>query len=398
MTDKRYWIWMQLGVGAGADTQKILDFFETPKKLYDASVLEWAACDGINATRLDNLAEVSLEDADRVISTCENNGWDILIPDDERYPESLRDIPKQPAVLYVAGDIDCVKDRLVVGMVGTRKASAYSLKAARFLAKGIADCGAVIASGGALGVDSASHEGALQANGTTVAVLGCGLGSDYLKSNEKLRSDIVKNGGALITEFPPYTRADRTTFPIRNRIISGLSRCVIVVEAAQKSGSLITAEYARAQGRDIFAVPSSILDPDFQGTNKLIDEGAFVATGPAAVINRYRDDYFTLKPENVKTMYDMGRSNYGANAPEKRQITFDSISKTRDDDAQRSSKSVNLVGVEREVYDAIGDSLVTLEEIAAKTGIDSSKVITTLTVLEIQGLILKAEGDRYSQI
>lgn len=397
MTDKRYWIWMQLGIGAGADIAKILEYFKTPKKLYDSSVLEWAACDGINPTRLDNLTQSSLEESDRIISECESNGWDIVTFDDDRYPELLKEIPKPPAVLYVAGDIDCIKDKLVVGMVGTRKASAYSLKAARYLAQGIADCGAVIVSGGALGVDSASHEGALKVNGTTVAVLGCGFGTDYLKANEKLRSEIVKTGGALITEFPPYTRADKTTFPVRNRIISGLSRCVIVVEAAQKSGSLITAENARRQGRDIFAVPSSIFDPAFQGTNKLIDEGAYVATSPAAVIKRYTDDYFTLKPENLKTMYDLSKANFGANAPDKKQITFDSITETRNADNERSSKASMLEGDDRAVYDAIGDGLVTLEEIAAASGIDSSKVITVLTILEIQGLIFKSEGDRYSK-
>lgn len=390
---------MQLGIGAGADLGAVLDYFETPKGLYDSSVLEWVACEGVSHSSVEKLTNTSLEDADRIIDTCNKNGWQIITFDDSRYPELLKDIPRPPAVLYVAGDINCLKDKLTVAMVGTRKASAYSLKAARYLAKGISDCGAVVVSGGALGVDSASHEGALKGGGITVAVLGCGLGTDYLKANEKLRSDIVAKGGALITEFPPYTKADRTTFPIRNRLISGLSRCVIVVEAAQKSGSLITAEDARRQGRDVFAVPSSIFDPAFQGTNKLIDEGAYVATGPAAVVNRYKDEYYTLNVQNAESMYKISESKYGANAPEQKQLTFDRISETRHSDSERISKAANLTGMSKTVYDAlIDDGFTSIDELAAQTGIADSKLNTVLTLLEVKGLIKKTEGERYSKV
>ena len=397
MSALKYWIWLQLGLGAEADIKSILNDFGSPKGVYDASVLEWTVCSGITSAKLDKLANASLDDAVAIINECEAKGWSIISYDDERYPEMLREIDRPPAVLYVSGDIDCLKDRLAIGMVGTRKASEYSLKAAEYLAKGMAKCGAVIVSGGALGVDSASHKGALEAGGLTVAVLGCGLGADYLRANESLRNKIVENGGALITEYPPRTRADKTTFPVRNRIISGLSAGVIVVEAAEKSGSLITAESALRQGRDIFAVPSSIFDKAFQGTNKLIEEGAFVATSPLAVLRRYADDYYTLDLSKVESMYEISKVRLGANAPTKKQLTFDTISENRASDNARQEKAVQLTGNEKTVYDAIGDSLITPEEIEFETGLNSVSIMTALTVLEVKGLIRKAEGDRYSR-
>ena len=230
MTDLRYWVWLQLGLGADADIHEILSFFKTPKEVYDSSVLDWAVCKGISPARLDRLSEISLADADEVINECHNNAWDIIAYDDERYPAQLKEIKHPPAVLYVSGDIGCITDRLCIAEVGTRKASAYAMKAARFLAKGIAKCGAVIISGGALGVDSAAHEGALEAGGKTIAVLGCGLASEYLRANQKLRDDIIASGGALLTEYPPGVNADRINFPARNRIISGRSSPPIMLK------------------------------------------------------------------------------------------------------------------------------------------------------------------------
>ena len=397
MTDLHYWIWLQLGLGAGADIKSVLSEFASPQGVYEASVLEWSQCDAFTSAKVKKLTEVTLEDADAVINECYGHGRSIITYEDEGYPSLLREIDRPPAVLYVDGDIDCLYDRLAVGMVGTRKASAYSLKAAEYLAKGIAKCGAVIISGGALGVDSASHRGALDGGGKTVAVLGCGLGTDYLKSNESLRREIVQSGGALITEYPPETRADKTTFPMRNRIISALSTALIVVEAAEKSGSLITAEHARKQGRDIFAVPASIFDPAFQGTNKLIDEGAYVATSPLSVIRRYADEYYTLDLSKAESMYKISETNYGANAPQKKQLTFDSVSENREADNQQQNKINALVGVNKTVYEALGDGLVSSEEIENITGLSNIKISAALTVLEIQGLVKKAEGDRYAK-
>ena len=130
MTDKRYWVWLQLGIGAEADIKAILSEYKTPEGVYNATIIEWKNDGSLSSARIDRLSELSLEDADRIIDECNNNSWDIITYDDERYPEMLRDIPKPPAVLYVSGDIGCLKDRLAVSMVGTRKASSYSLKAA----------------------------------------------------------------------------------------------------------------------------------------------------------------------------------------------------------------------------------------------------------------------------
>ena len=212
------------------------------------------------------------------------------------------------------------------------------------------------------------------------------------------RREAVSTGGAVVTEFPPHTTADRTTFPIRNRIISGLSRGIIVVEAAAKSGSLITAKEAEKQGRDVFAVPSPIFDNAFQGTNMLIENGAYVATSPMAVLGRYAGEYRTLNLDSVSTMYELSKSKFGANAPEPAQISFDSTPDTREKSVELQTKAASLVGTMKKIYDAIGDGLVTSEEIENTTGISSKLVFSQLTVLEIMGLVKKSDGDRFSRI
>jgi DNA processing protein len=181
-----------------------------------------------------------------------------------------------PLVLYVDGDISCLRGKVIIGVVGTRKPCYESTAIARSICGDMAKAGAIVVSGGALGIDSAAHEATLDAGGKTVCVMGCGLGTNYLMDNEAMRRRISKNG-ALITEYPPMKVASRITFPERNRIISGMSHGVLVVEAGEKSGSLITARCAAEQGREVFAIPGSILTSAYTGANNLIRDGARVA-------------------------------------------------------------------------------------------------------------------------
>ena len=260
MTDKRYWIWLQQCLGEGAGFKEIIEDFENPQRLYESNILEWRMSPALNPKQVERLSKKNLDIADRIINDCNQYGWLIITYDDERYPQRLREISNPPAVLYVDGSLGDFDSLAMIAIVGTRKASTYALKAAHIMAKGIALCGGAIVSGGALGVDSAAHRGALEAGGITYAVLGCGFKTNYLMENEELRYRIKTSGGALITEYPPFTAATKFSFPMRNRIISGLSLGVLVVEAGEKSGSLITANLAAEQNRDIFAIPASIFD------------------------------------------------------------------------------------------------------------------------------------------
>lgn len=199
-------------------------------------------------------------------------GVQVLTWDDPDYPENLRQIDNPPPVLYVRGQLYAY-DSLAVALVGTRRASAYGREVAHTLAFELARNGITVVSGLALGVDAVAHRSALEASGRTLAVLGSGVDQIYPLQHRQLAEEIMANG-ALISEYPVGTRPEANNFPPRNRIISGLSRLVVIVEAGQRSGALITAQFAADQGRDVFAVPGNILTPGSFGCNDLIRQGA----------------------------------------------------------------------------------------------------------------------------
>ena len=197
----------------------------------------------------------------------------VLTWDDADYPESLRQVDAAPPVLYVRGALEA-QDTWAVAIVGTRRASAYGREVAHTLSRELAAQGITIVSGLALGVDAIAHQAALDTGGRTIAVLGSGVDQLYPAQNRKLAQAIM-HSGAVVSEYPMGTKPEANNFPPRNRIISGLSRSVIIVEAGERSGALITANFAAEQGRDVFAVPGSILHPGSVGCNRLIRDGAF---------------------------------------------------------------------------------------------------------------------------
>ncbi len=396
MTSAKYWIWLQLCLGQGAFFTNILDEFGSVEKLYNSNIIDWRMSPALTVKQIEALIRFKLDDAEKIISDCEKLGCEIITFESEKYPDCLRSISNPPAVLYVDGEFGDFDRNAVIGIVGTRKASSYSLKAAEIMAKGMAQCGAVIISGGALGVDSASHKGAIEAGGKTYAVLGNGFGADYLKANEKLRNEIKASGGALISEYPPYTKASKFNFPMRNRLISALSDGILVVEAGVKSGSLITAGHAAEQGRDIFAIPASIFDKNFQGTNKLIDDGAVVATSPQTVLSFYSEKYSSLDLSKVKTPYELATTpKSNANAEEKKQVSFDGIMKDRAERVKLQSEALKLDGEEREIFEILGEDYLGIEDIIKSSNIPAQRVLVSLTMLEMKGLIESASGKRY---
>lgn len=393
MSDKKYWVWLNMAFGAGRAFKDIVEHFGSAKDLYESTFPERCRCPGMTYKLIEDIDKVSLTDAEKVIDICEKNSWDIITYDDPRYPQKLKNIYDPPAVLYVDGRMPDFDRYATIGVVGTRKASRYAVKISHLMAKGIAECNAIVISGGALGVDTAAHNGALDANGITVAVLGCGFGANYLVQNEELRHRI-KVDGALLTEFPPYTTASRYTFPIRNRIISALSDGVLVAEAGVKSGSLITAEYALKQNRDIFAVPASLLDENFLGTNKLIDEGAMVATSPHRILSQYISRYNTLDIANARSISNLVIKN---DAPKQEQISFDTVSQGRDERLEIEGKALKLTGDNLAVYSSISEEYVDIDTICTKCALPINTVLVVLTMLELEGLVESAAGKRYKR-
>jgi DNA processing protein len=272
--------------------------------------------------------------------------------------------------LYIDGDITCLQGKVVIGVVGTRKPGLEGMTVTRDICTDLSLAGAVVVSGGALGIDSAAHEATIIAGGKTVCVLGCGLGTYYLMENEALRRSIAKNG-AVVSEYPPFTEASRITFPQRNRIISGMSHGVLVVEANERSGSLITAKAAMAQKRELFAVPGSALSSAYTGANRLISRGAKAVTGAREIL----ESYITVYPERLNLDL-IGTKKYA------KEEKGEDMPEGLDRDMQK-------------VYACLSDEPVHFDDIVATSGLDYTKATTAIISLEVSGLITETESKKY---
>lgn len=391
-----YWIWLQKALGEGARIKEIIEDFGNAKSLYESNILEWRMSSSLVPKQVNRLQSVTLQDAQKIINDCERNGWQIITYEDDKYPNRLKEIINPPAVLYVDGELPDVDNEVLIGIVGTRKASDYAIKVTDIMSRGIAECGAVVVSGGALGVDASAHRGAILSGGKTIAVLGCGLGTNYLLENKSLR-DSIKQNGALVTEFPPFTKPSRYTFPMRNRIISGLSLGVLIVEAGVKSGSLITANYALEQNRDVFAVPCSILSSEFSGTNKLIDDGAYVVTKPLDLLSPYAEMY-NLDLRKVKSVQKLMNETADKSANisvDKNKLSFENLDNSRYKRIENQKVISQLSGNNRLVYESLTNEFTHIDIIKQNCGLSSSAILSALTALEIADLVESASGKRY---
>jgi DNA processing protein len=261
-----------------------LDKFYTAQNIFQADIQEIARVPGISIDIAKRIKQVlSSKEFAQELEQIEKDKIEIIIINDSRYPVLLKEIYDPPLVLYVKGDVLVFQDKMFA-IIGCRRASGYGLKQAGQIAQALAKINLCIVSGMARGIDTAAHKGALFVKGKTIAVLGSGLNNIYPPENKFLFDQIVKNG-AVVSEFALNTEPLPENFPRRNRIISGLCRAILVVEAAQRSGSLITADLALNQGREVFAVPGLANSSNAQGTNKLIKEGAKLVENAQDIID-----------------------------------------------------------------------------------------------------------------
>lgn len=370
---KKYWIWLSSLIGVSSRTDEILSAYPEPHKLFEASEKDRLLSGVFTPGQLEKLRKNDLSKALDALSACEKHGWQIVTPDDKIYPAGLRKIVDMPLVLYVDGDISCLRGKVMVGVVGTRKPCVESVEITRRICGDLASAGAVVVSGGALGIDSAAHEGTLNAGGKTVCVLGCGLGTKYLMDNEAMRRQISKNG-AVVSEYAPFTSASRLTFPQRNRIISGMSHGVLVVEAGDKSGSLITAEYAAEQGREVFAIPGSVLSSAYSGANKLIRDGAKSVSCAEDILKSYSVIY----PDRIN-LSAIGKASVPAKAKE-----------------EKKASPSGLDPDELAVYNLIGEKALDFNDICALSGFSAPKVIPILLKLELEDYIIENDEKNYT--
>jgi DNA processing protein len=278
-----YWVGLNLVKGIGSVRFKaLLDSFGTPEAAWNASSDAWLQA-GLSQKIVESFQcvrnGVSL---DQIWNRIQSLGVEVLTWDDETYPRHLKEIDQPPPILYVRGSL-IPEDEWAVAIVGTRRVTAYGRQVAEDVATALAHSGVTIISGMARGVDSIAHQAAVNAGGRTLAILGNGVDQVYPPENRRLADQIMEHG-ALVSDYALGTQPDGINFPPRNRIISGLSMAVIIVEAGETSGALITATFAAEQGRDVFAVPGNINAPQSKGTNRLIRDGAQPLLSPQDVI------------------------------------------------------------------------------------------------------------------
>lgn len=301
------WIWLAEKCGAGSsETPRLVEKIGSIDDIFAADYDRYSEI-GLSERLCEDLCDKNVDKAQKIINYCQSAGVGILTYESYDYPASLRSLKNPPAVLYYVGKLPDFNRSLCISIVGTRKMSEYGMKAAYKIAYEVASSGAVVVSGMALGIDGIASCAAIAARGKTVAVLGCGIDIAYPKEHKKLR-EIIRQNGAVMTEYAPGTEPRGMNFPVRNRIISGLSQGTVVVDADKNSGSMITAKNAILQGRDVYAVPANIDSENSSGTNSLIRDGAQAVLCGNDIIRNYmyiyRDRLNVMKMVNAEKHSD----------------------------------------------------------------------------------------------
>ncbi len=290
---QKYYLWLQNVLGVGYNLSRVFSVFESPEEVYESSSndLKLSGVFDMSAVnRITEGKELAFSKALEIIQECEKDDINILTPNMREYPARLLEIPDFPAALFVQGDKDLLSWPLSVSIVGTRKPLSGAVVATEALSRALSSAGFSVVSGGALGIDTAAHVGALCGSGKTVLVLGCGIGSDYLSAQKPLRKAVAENG-ALVSELPPRTAPVKYTFPKRNRIIAALSLGTIVMDAGIKSGSLITAKAAMSYNKDVFATSPFEVGSTNEGCKELLKDGAIKVSSAMDVVKEYLSAY-----------------------------------------------------------------------------------------------------------
>ena len=276
---KKYWIWLSCIKGLGSKRKQILlKKYKTPKKIYTLKKEEILQIKGFDEILAENIiCKKNREDIKRQINIIKKENIKILTIEDKEYPKILKTIYDYPISIYVKGN-EKILNMPSIGIVGCRESTSYGEKVAQYFAYHLSKRNINIISGLAKGIDSQSHIGAIKAKGITIGVIGNGLDMVYPKENQYLYDKIIEENGAIISEYPIGTKPEKMNFPARNRIISGMSKGILVIEAKKKSGTLITVDFALEQGRNVYVVPGNIDEMNSVGTNDLIKQGAQIVT------------------------------------------------------------------------------------------------------------------------
>lgn len=390
----KYWVWLAELRLTNQLRLALLRHFGTPEDVFFADEGEILLTEGITKEQAQQLKNHDLRIADRILADCQRLDQRILTIQDAEYPNRLKNIYDPPFLLYMKGRLPAVDEEAVIAVVGTRECSLYGKTCGEKMGYGITSGGGIVVSGLARGVDAAASRGALRAGGVTLGVVGGGLDIRYPWENRDLYEDVAAVG-ALLSEYPPGTSHDGWHFPIRNRILSGLAVATLVVEAPGVSGALITAHTALEQGRDVFAVPGPIDAPGCVGCNRLIrDSAAGLVMEPWDILREYTERFpGKLRAEELRELPEVPgyQTRQVQRAPAQKVEPGPTLPSLRLADSGLTDDQIALLRVLPAEEPVLADDLI------EATGIPTRRVLSALTVLELDSLVRQHSGKRYTR-
>lgn len=402
-----HWIWLAHRPGVNDCMKKaLLQYFQDPEEIFFADGQALANIDGITREAVQGLLDRDLTDAQKILDICMRKNIRLLTYRDEAYPNRLRNIPDPPVLLYYIGNLPDIDGSPVIGIVGTRKASLYGLDVARRMGYQISSCGGIVVSGLAAGIDAKAMHGALLGGQCVIGVLGSGVDIVYPASNRALYEDTLRYG-CILSEYAPGTPPNKWNFPKRNRIISGLSCGVLVVEAPERSGALITANQAAEQGRDVFVVPGTIDNAACVGSNRLMRDGAMpVGCGWDMLceyegmfpdkISRSNEGDAPVQPQEKLPLTEPENTAIRAHSENLKEKT---TKKVIDKEQSAPYSDVNepmpkLTDQEQTLVELLREGEWLVDDVIAETKMPAGKLLGLLTMLELKGVICRLPGKR----
>lgn len=404
-----HWIWFATRQGLGDRVKAaLLQHFRDPEDIFFADSGAFEPIQELTQEGAAALQDKNLGPSEEILEACRRKKIQVLTCRDAAYPRRLWNIPDPPPVLYYKGCIPELDALPTIAVVGTRKASAYGLTTAKRMGYQLGSCGGAVVSGMASGIDAMAMSGALTAGGPVVGVLGCGADQIYPLSNRALFRD-TEAYGCILSEFPPGTPPLGRNFPRRNRIISGLSNGVLVVEAPETSGALITARQAADQGRDVFVVPGNIDVPSCAGSNKLLRDGAIMASCGWDILSEYEGLYpEKIHREDAPSRQRAYPDEVSAQEPKpakppkiekkpevKKELTKEAIDKEAPSSYSDLDATLKKLSQEEQaVVSALKNGERLVDDVIAETGLTTGKVLAMVTMLELKGVIKRLPGKR----
>ena len=412
-----HWIWLATRPDlSDRDKLAVLEHLGDPEDIYYGNEASFEGIEGLTVRGLEALLHKDLHEAGDILRTCTDDGIHICTYHDALYPARLKSIADPPLVLYYKGYLPDLSSVPVISVVGTRKASVYGLNIARKMGSQIAKCGGIVVSGLASGIDAAAMSGALTAGGCTIGILGNGVDIVYPVINRGIFADTERHG-CLISEFPPGTPPYRWNFPKRNRVISGIANGVLIVEAPEASGALITARAAAEQGRDVFVVPGNVDVDTCIGSNALLRDGAIAVRNGWDVVSEYRALYpdrirhfdqpiqppgFTdsVMDEDFPKEKELPKVAQKSRSPRKSTPSDKKKEKLPIDKEEAAPYSdiqavlAELSEEERTVVSLLLEGEQLVDDVIARAGMPAGQVLSLLTLLEIQNIVERKPGKR----